>query len=457
MATLSPSSRFKALPPTLLRRRAKYLLLCLTSNALLWAVALVYLMAAPVIYTCEWSLILPGSMSGVNVNLSDLGSISSSATSPFGSGSTIDPRANYKSIAESYTVIAAAAKVVQLNPEQFGKPRIKLVDQTSVMEFSINGKTPKEAQQKSLALYAAFQKRLSQLREDEAHRHQQGFQDAVTTATNKLEKAQKALLRYKRSADIASTSQFQDMAGNIEQLRKQEAEVRAQQQKMASRLNTLSGNIGLTPKQAAEAFALQADALFQQNLKDWSESSAALVLYRSKWGESHPQILREVAKQQSAYAALMERSDLLLGYSVDRATLNRMQLKSDGGNQANLFADLVTTESEVSASAGQAQELAKQIQSLESQQRGLIPRVSTLEGLQRDLQVAEALFSATLGKLDVGKTDVFASYPLVQILLEPGVPDMPSSPKKSFVFLGAGLGSLLVTIGLTLGWMRKKH
>ncbi|MBC7881403.1 MAG: hypothetical protein H7Y37_08715 [Anaerolineae bacterium] len=436
-------------------RRARYLLVCLLVNVVIWSFSLVYLKVAPVVYTCGWSLILPGTGSGVSVNLSEGGSISSSTASPFAGGSSVDPRANYKSIAESSTVISAAAKIAKVT--KFGKPKVKLVDQTSIIEFVIEGKTPEQAQQKSLALFAAMEHRINELREDELIRRQQGFKSVIGEARTKLEAAQQEILRYKSSADIASTSQAQDIVGTIEQMRKELAETRAQQARMAARLHSLGSSLNLTPQQAADAFALHADALLQQHLKDWGDSTAALVLYRSKWGDNHPQVLKELAKQRVAASAMLNRSQLLLGHPIHVETLAHMELRPEGSNRANLFSDLVSTHSEVDASAGQAKELDHQINLFESRQRGLTKRVAHLEALQRNMQVAEAVFTSTLGKLDVGKSDIFASYPLIQILIEPDLPESPSAPKKAFVFLGAGVGSLLATAGLTIGWLRNKR
>jgi uncharacterized protein involved in exopolysaccharide biosynthesis len=459
MSTLLPTPSESLPPPAIPRpslwRRARYLLVCLLVNAVIWSLALVYLKVTPVVYTCEWSLILPGTGAGVSVNLSEVGSISSSTASPFSGGSSVDPRANYKSIAESNSVVAAAAKIAKVT--KFGKPKIKLVDQTSIIEFMIEGKTPEQAQQKSLALFAALEHRINELREDELIRRQQGFKSVIGEARVKLEQAQQEILRYKSSADIASTSQTQDLVGTIEQMRKELAETHAQQARMASRLQSLRNNLGLTPQQAADAFSLNADALLQQHTKDWEESSAALVLYRSKWGEKHPQVLKEIAKQKVAAAAVLSRSQLLLGHPINVETLAHMELRPESSNRANLLSDLVNTHSEVDAAAGQAKELDHQIALFEARQRGLTQRVAHLEALQRNMQVAEAVFTSTLGKLDVGKTDIFASYPLIQILIQPDLPDSPSAPKKAFVFLGAGVGSLLATAGLTIGWLRNKH
>ncbi|MCB1808303.1 MAG: exopolysaccharide biosynthesis protein, partial [Candidatus Competibacteraceae bacterium] len=80
---------------------------------------------------------------------------------------------------------------------------------------------------------------------------------------------------------------------------------------------------------------------------------------------------------------------------------------------------------------------------------------STLTDLQRKHQVATAVFTSALAKLDLGKTDPFASYPLVQTLALPSQPAGPDTLKRKLALLGAVVGSLSTLIGLGLAWQRQ--
>jgi uncharacterized protein involved in exopolysaccharide biosynthesis len=430
-------------------RWGRYALVSLGTNALIWGVALGYLHFAPTKYTCEWSLILPGAGAGSSLNIADIGSVDSLTPSPFGGNSSIDPRANYKAIAESYTVLAAAAKSLNLPVQQFGKPRIKMVDQTSLLEFSIEASTPQQAQKKALALDIALENRINYLRLNEINLRQKGFGTAIASARERLEKAQRRLVDYKTQTGIVSTDQLKSLVTVVDDLRRSQIELLGQRARSDSHLGQLTQSLGLTPQQAASAFMLQVDPLFQQYMKDYSEATTSLVIYRAKWGENHPQVIKEVARQNTSQTALRKRASSLMGRSIDEATLQKLNLSSNGisgTNRAALFQDLVSSKADASGQLG----------GIEGRLKDLAKKEFVLEGLQRDLQVAEAIFSSTLAKIDVGKTDIFASYPLVQTLLDPGLPDAPSSPKKNFVWLGTLLASALVTTGLTLLWTRKK-
>ena len=79
---------------------------------------------------------------------------------------------------------------------------------------------------------------------------------------------------------------------------------------------------------------------------------------------------------------------------------------------------------------------------------------SHLDDLKRDVQVAEAVFSSALARIGTTKSDIFASYPMVQTLEAPEVPDRPSSPSPLLAVGGGMMASLAFTFSLVLIWLR---
>jgi uncharacterized protein involved in exopolysaccharide biosynthesis len=82
MTTIAPNVLTKL--PLDPRRWGRYAVISVGANFLIWGAALGYLKVAPIVYTCEWSLILPGAGAGSSLTLGTEGSIASSASSPFG-------------------------------------------------------------------------------------------------------------------------------------------------------------------------------------------------------------------------------------------------------------------------------------------------------------------------------------------------------------------------------------
>lgn len=426
-------------------------------NATLWSVAILYLKKAKPIYLSDWALILPGTGPGVSVNLPDIGQASSSTNSAFG-GSSSDPRANYQFIATSEEVLNRAAAQVNLTPEEFGKPQVKLLENTTIIAFQLSGGSPDQVQQKSKALYKALVDRVHLLRVEELARRDEGIQDTLKAAQSKLQQAQKQLSDYKVTSGLSFQGQVDNLSVNIEQLRRQRSEILSKQQQAGTRLAQLATNLGITPQQAAGAFVLQADQQFQQNLKDYSESSAKLVVLMSKWGENHPEVIKEQARQKAAQNALYDRSSALLKQKVEPSLLELLQLSvgDQGSGRSGLFRELITSQAEYEGLTSESRSLEQQIGQLDHRLSGLAQRQSTLENLKRDVQTAEAVFASTLAKIDLGKSDIFTAYPLVQLVAEPSLPTQSSSPKKALVYLGAGGGSVLSAGAMILLALRQR-
>jgi len=434
-----------------------YLILSLLANLAIWASALLYLQVKKPTYTSALSATLPGAGSAANVSLPNIGQASYESSSPYANSSIQDPRETYKVIATSEPVLKAAANQLNMSLESFGKPRIKILNNTTLMTFEFKGASPEEARNKSLALLQALQAKLNQLRAQEVIQRDASFQSALSVSQKKLEMAQKNLSTYKAHSGLNSNDQLKELSENIEQLRRQRAEIIAQQQQASNRLRQLSSTLNLSVQQATDAFILQTDQIFQQNLKDYSEASANLDVLSSKFLPNHPTVIAEKAKRDAAQTALLARSQSLLGYPVSQATLKQFNLSSTKSDAAreSLFRELVGIQADQQGLKAQAQEVNRQITQLEGRLKTLAQREITLDDLKRNMQVAEAVFSSTLTRLDLGKSNVFGSYPLMQILSEPTLPDTPSSPKKQLVFLGAGLGSLFLTSGLVSLWLRE--
>ena len=137
-------------------------------------------------------------------------------------------------------------------------------------------------------------------------------------------------------------------------------------------------------------------------------------------------------------------------------TLEHLNLTSiAGAGRVNLFQQLVAVEAEQKGVLAQAQALDQQITLLGRRLQKLAQKQATLDSLERNVKIAEAVFSSTLAKVELGKADIFVDYPLVQIFVEPSLPEKLTSPKPMFVLGGAFLGSLFSTMGLIILWWRQ--
>ena len=452
---LRPRDWWEGLRRTDKLRWSRYVAISAAANGFIWISSIIFLTMSKPTYTSRWALILPGSTSAVNLNLPEIGQASASSGSASMATSTFDPRDNYEYIFTSEPVIRQAAKNAGLPPEQFDEPRIKNIDNTTLMQFEVNGSTPEEARRKSYALYDALRQRLNELRASEIEQRQGPTQRILRDTQSKLSTAQRKVSEYKLSSGLNSTEQVQTLSTNIEQLRRQRAEYASQQSQAEERVRRLSRSLGLTANEAADAFKLQADQIFQQNIKDYSEATAILKVQLSKFGNNHPRITKEIKRQQAAQRAMLQQARYVLGQRFQARMLIRLALANSASGRDSLFQSLITDQSIATGAAAQVRTLDQQIRMLEGRLRWMSQRQSTLENLKLDEQIAEAVLSSTLAKLDLGQADLFAAFPLVQIAVEPSLADKPSSPKKGLVLIGCAFGSVFTTLGLWILWIRK--
>lgn len=438
------------------KRWNRYVRLMVWVNGLIWLSALSYLFFSKPVYTSKWALILPSQSSATNLNLPDIGQATTSS-GPAISGSTYDTRANYGYIFASEHVISEAARLSGLTPRKFGKPKIRLIDNTTLMQFEITGKSPQEAQRKSRALYLAAQTRLNELRGKELRERAIPSESILLSVKQKLQEAQQKVTQYKLSSGLSSSEQVRDLSGNIEQLRRQRAEVLASERSASRRLSQLSLSLGLSSAQAADAFQLQVDQVFQQHLKDYSEATSSLRLLTGKFGVRNPRVIKETNKRDAALKNVLLRSRHLLGKDLALPAISKLSLSTVASTSGrdSLLQNLVNVQADQRALEGQASALETQIKSLEKRLRGIAKPLSTLESLLRNEQIAQAVFASTLAQLDLGQGDLFSAYPLIQMAVEPTLPTEPSAPKASIVLGGALIGSLFLSLGFLLLWIPK--
>lgn len=437
-------------------RTLRYLLLAAGFNFALLSMAFYFAKNSPRLYSSNWSLIFPGGATDTRVDLPNIGSAQSRADSPFNKEQ--DVKETYKVIASTDEVRRAAAAKLGMTPTQFGKPRIEVVEGTALMNFEIKGSSGEEARRKAIALQEAFEERLNQLRVKQAAEQEAGFERSLSVAREKLERAQYRLSDYKLRSGLTSPDQIQQLSASIETLRRLRAEVVAQQRDSNTRASRLSGGLSIDSRLAGDAFALRADPLFQQYIRDYSETTANLTAASSKFGPNHPIIQRETARQAAAQAALESRGERLLGRPVDAGTIARLNVGNPSvGNTAreDLYKQIVVTDVEQQGLAARAREIDNQMSQLEQRLSTLAQRGATLDALNREMQVAEAVFSSTLASLDASKADIFGAYPPIQMVAAPSLSSAPSEPNTKLIMLGAAGGSVLVTLGLLLLWLRK--
>ncbi|HEX4891865.1 MAG TPA: hypothetical protein VFV47_01150 [Hyphomicrobiaceae bacterium] len=419
------------------------------SWVLIWALVAAYCFLMPETYGSRWTLIMPGSGSSVSVSLESIGQSSSHPANQFASSSH-SPKVIYKEIAQSDQVRAAAAHALDMTPAEFGRPRIRLIEETSLLLLEMRGPTPEIAQKKAMALHQALEEQLDALRRDELAKRAavvranlQGYQDQVTAARARIIEAQ-------RRSGLASVAQYNEISSSVVLARRRLVELRSEIERLSNEQALLVERVGVDPATAAVALRLSSDPAFVRLANEFADANAAHQAETGRLGPSNP-FLVNARKRRSA---VLEQLASLPGAVVSDATqdLERVALLISHSQRGDLLKTVVSNESALEGRRNEARALEEQIAALQNEVKTMGEASAQLEDLRKDQLVAEAVLTSAIARLDTSKSDVYGSYPLLQVLAAPDLPDFPSQPIVPLAVLGGLVGSLLAAFAWTLAW-----
>ena len=437
-------------------RHRRYMAVALTGSLLIWTLALLLFWLIPQTWKIDYSLILPSSDPDGRVSLKDVGQAYTTARATY-DGKSLDPRVNYREILLNDDVLKAAADLLGMRAKDFGEPRVKLIDQSSVIEIRVKGGSPEEALAKAKALQTAFSTRLSTLRSDEIALREQAVEQTMLNARNKLTRAQQDLLNFKVKAHLVSPKQLEAVTSLASQLEQKAADT---QQKLASdtaRAQSLGKQLGVSPKQAAWTLTLQADAVFMDAFKQYGSALSDLTEASYKWGNAHPKVREAQGLLQAAERSMSQRASAIASPAIDLDQIRRFGLILQDRSRTQLLSDLVTAAAAMESGQAELKVVRQQLADLAGRMPELAQEAAQLDELQSRVSFTEAVFTGVAGKTDIGNTNLYSSYPLVQTLVEPVLPETPSILGLLFVAAGAMASSMMFLTALSLAWMRAKQ
>ncbi|MGF1589130.1 MAG: response regulator [Pleurocapsa sp.] len=442
------------------KKKRFYLAIWLVGNLLVWGSSLLYLKFKSPTYTSSWTIALPGTASSTSINLPEIGQASSQNQSPF-SNTVSDPRENYRLLAASEDVVKPAADSLKMTLQEFGKPVVEILDNTTLMQLKVAGNTPEESRAKAIAVHEALKDNLDRLKNIESTEPDKNTLKAIEAAQNRLAQARQEFIDYQASTGLNSNAQVENLDNSIEQMRVEQAQLNSQQRRAQGKSNQLLQELKLSPEEAQDALLLHADRLFEQYLDNYTQLKTELINLQAKYLPSHPLVTAQQEDSQAAEAAVLQRASSVLGRSVNLATLNQLGLNSNGNQnnsqKENLLGELINLQGEQQGLSQQAQELGQQIVQLETKQRQRSRFGSELDRLKKNVQIAEAVYSSTLTQLEIDKTNTSNIYPPISLLTQPNLPTEPSSPKTILVLLGSSIATFFLTVGLLSLWWRDRY
>jgi len=431
-------------------RCSRYTTFFLMWCAGIWMPIFTYLTTTPPKYTSHMALILPGSGASASVNLESIGQASSYASSAFATDS-VSPTQTYKRLITANRIRLAAALSLDLPVTELPAPAIDLVDQTGLIRVQMKGPSAQEAQLRAEAILQAFQSELTLLRNDELNMREQSAVSAIEEYRSSVAATRIDIDRLQQETGFLSKDQFSAQVRDNDALRVLTENAQARLLEKTAYVNALEMTLGLPAAKAARVLNLYSDNNYLTYVKDASDKAALLTEMRSHYGSQHPRVLEARAQHSLA-------QDTLVTIAVARTGLTKPEVigleMSQRGDRTALLADLVRAEAERQGANAEYQTLHKRCLEERQKLEIIAPMAARLEDLQRDFRVSEAVFTSAIARGQSSKVDVYASYPLVQVLEAPSLPLKPSSPRRMLTIAAGVAATLCVMVALALGWAR---
>lgn len=450
IVSLNRYGLFRARTYRLLKR--PYLVVAMLSYAVVSLIVILYLHKAPS-YTSDMEMVLPGTGSSNSVSLDNVGQVVSQTNTPF-SGGGFNPRVNYKEMLSSRGVRVRAAKKLNIGIEALGVPRIKLTEQTSIISMSMTANSKQLAQDKTLAIYESLQDELSLLRADEVFRRDASINKVLDQYRDRMNVTRNAIVDFQQRSIVVSTDQMAQLVKTRSTVNERHVYVKAESKQLQQYIYQLSEELGVSPRLAGQAFALQSDVEFRAYTSELKESLTKLTEYRSRWGINHPKVKAQQQRLDITRIAINERSTQMYGVNSNEI-FNSLNLDLNP-KRSELFADLIDAYAKLKGQESMLEELSRSAEHLGDQLKIYSREIVELERLHREFNMAEAIFTSAAARLEASKSDIFASYPVLQMLTTPSLPTKQSSPKNIIAFAGALAGFILITLGLIILSQRNK-
>ena len=435
------------------RKWRKSVLLTLLGLLLIWGPVLFVIPRIPPEYVAAWTILIPGSNVGTSIDLESTGQANTSIASQY-SIAGIDPQVNYKAIALSLPVRKRTAALLDVPVEEIEKPKVKLTQQTSLMQLIFTSDDPDGVTTLANTYYEAFMQQLEILRneiqsikENETRGQADEHRKTVNITTRQLDE-------FKEVNAIASVKQHDALLAELDELTSLLNRTEIEKAAVDAKLVSMKFSLDINTEIAGQMLKLQNDQLFQALIASYAESQIAYLSENATLGRNHPRVIAARSEANRHLANLQSRADRILGQPGELDKLGILP----GANEvnSNIIADYLQLEAEAQGMQKQVLEIQNAIDTQAGQLQKLTRLRTELESLQREQEVATTIYASVLARVDLENIDRFSVYPITQLLSPPERPANKESLKLLILLAAALAGSLLILLAASAYWLRNK-
>ncbi|MBX9925529.1 MAG: hypothetical protein K2Y05_04160 [Hyphomicrobiaceae bacterium] len=426
---------------------------CLKGAAIMaaafWLAAVLYLVLTPRTYISRFTLIVPGAGASTTVQLESIGQSTSNVNSPYNSVS-LNPKVVYKELAHSDLVRSAAAERLGVDFAELGRPRVKLIDETSLMMFEMTSSTADSAQQKSQALLAAFNEQLDYLRKDELSKRAEAVTKNLNGYKAAVDVARQRITEIQVESGLVSIIQFNEIVTSLAASRRKLSDLHGDLDRLRQEQARLGSRLGFGPGEASIALRVASDPSLVKIVSEYSEASGLFASESRRLGPENPTLKALANRRDAALGKIRVAINATTASDADKWT---HVLVANVSQQAELLQQLVRTEAMISGKTEEVKTIAAEKERLDAEVARLSTSAARLEDLRKEQILAEAVYSSALARVDTSKSDIYGAYPIVQVVAPPTRPDGHEQPRRFYAIAGGMAGTAFSAVAWGLVWL----
>lgn len=301
---------------------------------------------------------------------------------------------------------------------------------TEILQVSVTGKSPAQAQETNRLLVQGFLKRLADMSHDEQKATREFLQQRLTTAKQELTEAENKLQNYQVANKVYSPSdQMKTLADQLSMVDKAKASNQLDLETAKAALGSVTGQLDSAGKSVADSPAIQ------QYKIQLAQLEATKAGYVGKYTDENPKMQEINSQIQTVRSAL----DQEIARIVDQ------QAPSTNAVQQGLMADKFKNEAAIAVAEGKDKALA----ALDAQNNAAIAALPEKEQgfirVKRDADVSQEIYIMLSKRLEEAKIAEVMVPNEVQVVDDATLPEKPIKPKKALTLL------LSLILGLLAG------
>lgn len=301
---------------------------------------------------------------------------------------------------------------------------------TEILQVSVTGKSPEQAQQANAMLVQGFIQRLTDLSHEEQKDTREFLEQRLADAKEELSKAEDKLQAYQAENKMYSTDdQMKQVTDKLNLVDKEMAANQLDLEAAQAGLNSVNGQLESAGISIADSPAIQ------QYKKQLAELEGTRASYVGKFTDEHPKV-QEVDNQiAKARQSLNEEISKIVA----------QQAPSSSPVQQGLLADKFKNEAAIAVAKSKQSALDKMDAENEELIASLPEKEEGYVRVKRDVDVTNEIYVMLAKRLEEAKIAEVMVPNEVQVVDEATLPEKPIKPRKALIM------AIMTVLGLLVG------